>query len=473
MADRISADRLAAVRAREAERFVALRPRGIEAVQEGRATMPNGVPTAWMATLYDHPPIVVDGGRGGRFTDVDGNEYVDFNLADTSMFAGYGDPVLAQAVAERLAAGSHFLLPGVDAAAVARALGDRFGLPMWQFTLSATQANTEALRVARAVTGRDGVVMFDGKYHGHADELLGALEHDGVAPEGLGIPRDATQHVRLVQYNDLDGVERELGRGDVACVMAEAAVTNAGVILPDEGFHAGLRRLTAEAGALLELDETHTLAAGPGGLTAHWSLQPDLLVVGKSIASGIPLGAYGMRADIAAVLEPPPGASWGEQVATGGTLFANAVAMTAARVTLEQLLTDAAYEHAAALGARLADGIEAVAADHGLPWRAHRLFNRSGYTHAPALPTNAIEARATFDLDLYNAQRLYMANRGIWEAIDSAGPACGTHTTGDDVDVYLKTLDGFLSEISHQKADPSRGSRASSPPPGTSPWAAG
>jgi glutamate-1-semialdehyde 2,1-aminomutase len=300
--------------------------------------------------------------------------------------------------------------------------------------------------VARAVTGRDGVVMFDGKYHGHADELLGALEGDGVAPEGLGIPRDATQHVRLVQYNDLDGVERELGRGDVACVMAEAAVTNAGVILPDAGFHAGLRRLTAEAGALLALDETHTLAAGPGGLTARWSLQPDLLVVGKSIASGIPLGAYGMRADIAAVLEPPPSASWGEQVATGGTLFANAVAMTAARVTLEQLLTDAAYEHAAALGARLADGIEAVAADHGLRWRAHRLFNRSGYTHAPALPTNAIEARATFDLDLYNAQRLYMANRGIWEAIDSAGPACGTHTTGDDVDVYLETLDGFLGE---------------------------
>jgi glutamate-1-semialdehyde 2,1-aminomutase len=321
----ISAEGLAAMREREATRFVELRPRGMRMLEEARASMPNGVPNAWMATLYDHPPIVVREGRGDRFRDVDGNEYIDFNLADTSVFGGYGGDALARAAAERVAAGTQFLLSTQEAAAVAVELGRRFGLPAWQFTLSATQANTEALRVARAVTGHDGVLMFDGKYHGHADELLGMLDRDAVVPEGLGVPRDATKHVRLVQYNDLDAVQRELSRGDVACVLAEAAITNAGVIMPDEGFHPGLRRLTAEAGSLLVLDETHTLVAGPGGLTARWALQPDVLVLGKSIANGFPLGAYGMTEAVAGVLEPPAGASFAEQLATGGTLFGNAL----------------------------------------------------------------------------------------------------------------------------------------------------
>ncbi len=258
--------------------------------------MPSGVPMTWMANLYDHPPVVVEGGSGATFTDIDGNAYVDFNLADTSMFTGYGTPAITRAVAERVEAGPQFLLPTEDALEVATALGDRFGLPAWQFTLSATQANTEAIRVARALTGREAILMFDGKYHGQADELLGELGEDGVSPEGLGVPRDATRHVRVVQYNDLEAVERELRRGDVACVLAEAAITNAGVIMPAEGFHAGLRRLASDAGTLLIVDETHTLVAGPGGLTARWGLEPDMLVVGKSVSGGIPLGAYGMTA---------------------------------------------------------------------------------------------------------------------------------------------------------------------------------
>jgi glutamate-1-semialdehyde 2,1-aminomutase len=223
--------------------FVELRRRGMLHLERAGASMPNGVPNSWMATLHDHPPIVAERGHGGAFTDVDGNTYVDFNLADTSMFTGHGVEPAGRAVAERVAAGSQFLLPTEDALAVALELGRRFGLAAWQFTLSATQANTEAIRVARAVTGRNAVVMFDGKYHGHADELLGELDGGRVLPEGLGVPPDATRHVRLVQYNDLDAVRRELDRGDVACVLAEAAVTNTGVIQPAEGFHAALRRL--------------------------------------------------------------------------------------------------------------------------------------------------------------------------------------------------------------------------------------
>jgi glutamate-1-semialdehyde 2,1-aminomutase len=445
--DRIPHERLSALRERELERFAELRPRGMRLLERARPSMPNGVPTSWMATLYEHPPVVVDRGSGNTFSDTDGNHYLDFNLADTSMFAGYGVEAVVRAATERVAAGSQFLLPTEDGVEVALELARRFGLPSWQFTISATQANTEAIRVARAATGRSVVLMFDGKYHGHADELLGVLDAGRVAPEGLGVPVDATRHVRLVQYNDLEAVERELARGDVACVLAEAAVTNTGVIQPAEGFHAALRQLASDSGALLVIDETHTLVAGPGGLTARWGLEPDMLVMGKSIAGGIPLGAYGMTAELARVLEHRPGASYGEEVATGGTLFGNALSMAAARATLGEVLTDEGYERAAAAGHRLADGIEAVAEANGLSWRAHRLFNRSGYTHAPELPANALQARATFDCELYNLQRLHMANRGIWEAIDSAGPACGMQTTEADVDRYLEVLDGFLREL--------------------------
>jgi len=310
------------------------------------------------------------------------------------------------------------------------------------------------------LTGRDAVLMFDGKYHGHADELLAVRDKGEVVPEGRGVLRDATRHVRLVPYNDLDAVSRELARGDIACVVAEAAITNAGVILPAEGFHAGLRRLTSDAGTLLVIDETHTLVAGPGGLTARWGLQPDLLVVGKSVSGGISLGAYGMTERVAAVLDDPDAAS-GEsvatgdtlfgnalsRVATGGTLFGNALSLAAARVTLEQVLTDQGYAHAAALGGKLADGIEATAAANGFDWRAHRLYNRSGYTHGPYLPSNAADARDSFDAELFNIQRIYMANRGIWEAIDSAGPAAGIQTTAEHVDHYLEVLNDFLGEL--------------------------
>jgi glutamate-1-semialdehyde 2,1-aminomutase len=441
----ISRERLAQLRARELHRFDELRPRGRAALERGRASMPNGVPMAWMSSAYDHPPIFVDRGQGPTFVDIDGNEYIDFNLADISMFAGYGGEPLARVVAERTAAGNQFLLPTEDAAEVSEELARRFGLPFWQFTLSATLANTEAVRVARAATGRAAVVMFDGKYHGHAEELLGQLEQGRVEPEGKGLTPDATRHVRLVAYNDLDAVERELSKGDVACVLAEAAITNVGVIQPADGFHAGLRRLVTEAGAVLVVDETHTLVAGPGGLTAHWGLEPDVLVVGKSISGGVPLGAYGLKPELAALLAGPV-ASWGDAVATGGTLFGNALSLAAARVTLTEVLTDGAYPQAATAGARLADGIEAVAAAAGLEWRAHRLFNRSGYTHAPDLPANAVEARESFDLELFNLQRLYMANRGVWEAIDSAGPACGIETSEAHVDRYLELLADFLAE---------------------------
>jgi glutamate-1-semialdehyde 2,1-aminomutase len=442
----VSQRRVDDVLARETERFAELRPRGTRLLEDARRSMPLGVPMNWMSSAYEHPPVFVESGSGATFTDVDGNSYLDFNLADTSMFTGYGDEALTRAAAERVAAGSQFLLPTEDALEVSVELARRFGLPKWQYTSSATQANTEAIRVARTVTGRNDVVMFDGKYHGHADELLAESGDEGIHPLGRGIPRDATRHVRIVAYNDLEAVEAALASGDVACVMAEAAITNCGVVMPADGFHAGLRRLLSDAGSLLVLDETHTFVAGPGGLTGRWDLDPDVLVTGKSVSGGIPLGCYGMKDEVAAVLDDAS-IAWDQGVATGGTMFGNALSMAAARVTLAEVLTDDVYESATALGEKLADGIESVADAHGLEWRAHRLFNRSGYTHAPELPADAEQARASFDTGVYNLQRLYAANRGVWDAIDSAGPACGIRHTNADVERYLDVLDSFLGEV--------------------------
>jgi glutamate-1-semialdehyde 2,1-aminomutase len=200
-----SRDRLYALRGREVARFRDARPRGTRELERARSKMPNGVPMSWMSQLYTHPPIFVEAGHGATFTDIHGNVYIDFNLADTSMFTGYGVEAIIQAVAKRTKDGPQFLLPTEDAVEVATRLAERFGLPFWQFTLSATQANVEAIRTARALTGRD--------------ELLAGLKGN-VVPEGRGVLRDATRHVRLVPYNDLDAVKRELARGDVACVMA-------------------------------------------------------------------------------------------------------------------------------------------------------------------------------------------------------------------------------------------------------------
>jgi glutamate-1-semialdehyde aminotransferase len=250
---------------------------------------------------------------------------------------------VVDAVTRRIAVGGQFLLPGMDAIAVAEHLASRYALPKWQFTLSATQANTEVIRLARRATGRDVILMFDGKYHGHADATLVVLEDGRVVPEQQGVPRWVTHHARIVQFNDVDGLERALAPGDVAVVLTEPAMTNIGIILPEPAFHETLRRLTRDAGTLLAIDETHTLVAAYGGLTTELGLEPDFLTVGKSIAAGVPLGAYGMIDDIAALIAPPDehwlvGGVPVAEVALGGTLFANALSMAAGRACGVHLL---------------------------------------------------------------------------------------------------------------------------------------
>lgn len=414
--------------------------------------MPGGVPMSWMASLYAHPPIFAATGDGAWVTDVDGHRYLDMNQADMSMACGYAPPAVVEAVKARMAAGSQFLLPTEDAIEVAEELAQRWGLPCWQFTLSASTANAEVIRLARHATGRERILMFDGKYHGHIDDSLVMLVDGKVRPELAGLPSSAAARAALVPFNDLKAAEAVLAGRDIACVMVEPALTNTGVVLPAPGFLEGLREATRKSGTVLAFDETHTMVCAPGGLKSVWRLDCDAVAFGKSLGGGVAIGAYGLSRDLARHLEEPPlvpGAPMESVggVATGGTLYANALSLAAARAALRYVLTPDGYARTAALGARLADGLDAAFRDAGLPWRAQRLFCRSGFTFAPELPANAAEARRLARPDLYALLRLWMANRGVWESIAQAGPTVSFAMTGADMDFYLGRFRDFLSEL--------------------------
>jgi glutamate-1-semialdehyde aminotransferase len=350
-----------------------------------------------------------------------------------------------------VAAGNQFLLPTEDAVVVSEELARRYGVPKWQYTLSASQANTEAIRVARASTGRDRVLMFDGKYHGHFDDALVELDASGrVVPEERGLPRDVTGHTKIVPFNDVESLTRALEPRDVAIVVAEPAMTNNfGLILPQHGFHDAMRTITRETGTLLALDETHTQVVGPGGLTAMWSLSPDVVTIGKSIAGGVPFAAYGMTDEMAETLTQRKGPD-GERfdlLATGGTLFANALSMAAARATMLEILTPEAYANTQRLGAKLAEGMRAAVERASLPWHIHHLGPRSGYTFAPEPPRNAADARAVQDDLLTRLIRIWLANRGVWEAIVGAGPVAPVPAEDADVDAYLSAWSELLETL--------------------------
>jgi glutamate-1-semialdehyde 2,1-aminomutase len=435
----------------EDERFRATHPRSLALRERARASMPNGVPMSWhMSSYHDEVPWVVDG-HGARFTDVDGFTYHDFNIADMSMFCGYAPQPLVRTVSDRMARGNQFLLPNEDAILVSEELGRRFGLPKWQFTLSASQANTEAIRVARVVTGRDKVLMFDGHYLGHFDQAL--VEWDAerrVVPEERGVPAAVVDQTVLVPLNDIDALGRALERRDIALVLTEPAATNNfGLILPDPGYHGALRALTREHGTLLAIDETHTQVVGSGGLTHQWGLDPDIITCGKSIAGGVPFGAWGMTDEIAEHLRQTKGPD-GERanlVATGGTLFGNALSMAAARAVLFEILTPDAYASTQRLGERLAQGMRAAVERAGLPWHIHHLGPRAGYTFRPTPVRDADEARACADDLLTRLIRIWLANRGVWEAIVGAGPVVSIPARNEDVDAYLAAWDELLAAL--------------------------
>ena len=337
--------KLDAFRAEEVHRFREKIPRSRALYEQSRALMPNGVPCSWMASFYPGTEIFAAKGAGCRFEDVDGNSYLDMTQCDLSMVCGFGPEPIVRAVAERFRDGSHFLLPTEDAIVVCRSLAERFGMPSWQFTLSASAANAEAIRIARFSTGRDKVLIFEGKYHGHIDETLVRATPVGTAPEHHGLPKDVTDRTVVVPFNDLDAVEKALKSGTIACVLTEPVMTNLGVIHPDDGFHDSLRRLTREAGTLLIIDETHTQVATYGGFTRLWRLEPDILTLGKCVGGGVPVGVYGLSPALKALVEANTGPEGGNEMtlALGGTTYGNALNLAAARAALEHVLTEKAY----------------------------------------------------------------------------------------------------------------------------------
>jgi len=432
--------RIGELHAREVARFQEARPRSRAMVARAREHMPNGTPMAWMA--YDDDQLVyIDHGQGPGFTDVDGFGYLDFNASDMAMFCGHANPAIVAAVRAQAARSTQFLLPTEASVAVAEELARRYPVGQWQFTLSATQANTEAIRLARAATGREVIVLFQGHYHGHFEEGLVDLDGEQVAAVERGLSKGVTGRVRIAQFNDAGTVAAALEPGDVALVLTEPAMTNnIHLLAPEPGWHAELRDLTRRHGTLLGLDETHTNVVGPGGATGMWHLDPDILTIGKAVAGGLPMGAYGVTTELAEHLDVA------RNVATGGTLFGNPLSAAAARAALTEVLVPGAYAHTSALGGELADGIEAAIGAAGLPWTVIRLGPRSGQWYGPR-PRTGAEAYALTDGLLTRLIRVWLANRGIWEALPGAGPTVPVPATSADVARYLDAYAELLAEL--------------------------
>jgi glutamate-1-semialdehyde aminotransferase len=433
---------------RELTAFKQTHPRSAELSRRAGRHLPAGVPMSWMANFYEHPTIYVQSGAGAWFTDIDGNRYLDMNLADSSSFCGFAPAPVVEAVTRRLAAGTQFLLADEDSVRVAELLAERFGLEMWQLTLSTSQANTEAIRLARVATGREKVVVFDGKYHGMLDETLVMTLNGGSVPEYAGVAPRACRDTVVVTFGDQPGVEQALASREVACVLTEPALTNDGIVLPPPGFHAALRDACTRTGTVLIIDEAHTFQSGPGGLTRAWNLAPDIVTLGKSLGGGVPVGAYGMSAAIADLLRPshPLGEltepDTAGEMATGGTLAGNALQTAACRAVLEHVLTDDAYQRTLRLGKRLAEGIESSLRQVGLPWDVTRLPARAAYR-----PRGGASDGDASWFALSAVTRIWLANRGVWEAIRWAGPAVSVAMSDDDIDSYLGCFEALVREL--------------------------
>jgi glutamate-1-semialdehyde 2,1-aminomutase len=432
--------RIARLHARELGRFRQARPRSLAMIARAREHMPNGTPMAWMASDNDQP-VYIDHGQGPSFTDIDGFAYLDFNASDMAMFCGHANPAIVAAVQAQVARSTQFLLPTAASVEVAEELTRRYPAPQWQFTLSATQANTEAIRLARAVTGREVIVLFQGHYHGHFEEGLVDLAGGHAAAVQRGLSKSVTGRARIAQFNDPGTLRAALEPGDVALVLTEPAMTNGiHLLLPEPGWHEALRALTRQHGTLLGLDETHTHVVGPGGATAMWHLDPDVVTIGKAVAGGLPMGAYGVSAELGEHLDAA------RNVATGGTLFGNPLSAAAAKAALTEVLVPGAYRHTTELGSGLADGIEQAIGAAGLPWTAIRFGPRSGQWYGP-MPRTGAEAYALTDGQLTRLVRVWLANRGVWEALPGAGPTVPVPATRADVDRYVSAYGELLAEL--------------------------
>jgi glutamate-1-semialdehyde 2,1-aminomutase len=435
---------------RELERFEREHLRSRELAERAHESLLCGVPMPWMVRWPGGFPVFAAEAEGARFRDVDGHEYVDFCLGDTAAMTGHSPGPTVRAVGQQAARGITLMLPSEDALWVGAELSRRFGMARWQFALSATDANRFAIRLARELTRRAKILVFNWCYHGSVDETFATLAGPSVvARDGnVGPPVALAETTRVVEWNDVEALERELAHGDVACVLTEPALTNVGIVLPQPEFHEALRSATRAAGTLLIIDETHTICAGTGGYTAAHGLDPDLITIGKPIAGGIPAAAYGFSDEVADRLEAMlPSDERADVGGIGGTVAANVLSLAAMRATLAEVLTDAAFERMIGLGERFESGVADVIERHGLPWHVTRLGCRVEYLFRPKRPRNGSEAAAGGNALLDRLIHLYALNRGILLTPFHNMALMSPATSEGDVDMHTAVFDEAAREL--------------------------
>ncbi len=441
--------RLAASLEREKELFRDSHRRSEELHAEAGGSLIGGVPMPWMTRWPGPFPIFANRAEGGRLFDVDGNQYVDFALGDTGAMVGHAPRFLRDTIASQAGIAVTTMLPSEDATWVAGELRRRFGLPRWQFALTATDANRFALRLARHLTGRSKILVFDWCYHGTVDETLATLDAaGGVVPRAgnIGPSVDPSVTTAVVQFNDVEALEGALQGGEIAAVLTEPALTNIGIVLPDPGFHQALRALTRRHGTLLIIDETHTMCAGPGGYTRAFGLEPDMVTVGKAIAGGIPAAAYGAAEPWATELDRLMRDELIDVSGLGGTLAANAFATAAMRATLSNSLRDEEFAISFDLAKRWADGVAEVIAARTLPWSVQNLGSRSEYWFCPA-PRNGAAAAAATNPSLEAYFHLYALNRGVLLTPFHNMALLSPHHTVDDVSLHSEIFAATVASL--------------------------
>ncbi|HEY8796387.1 MAG TPA: transaminase [Candidatus Dormibacteraeota bacterium] len=447
----IDRSRLSHLLERERAAFKDRNPRSFAAYNGARHLL-GRVPMTWMNKAAGGFPLYAAKAHGARVEDLDGHMLVDFCLGDTGAMAGHSPKPMVDAVLEQIAGrgGVTTMMPTTDADWVATELARRFGLPFWSFSLTATDANRWAIRLARAITGRPKVLFNSYCYHGTVDESLIVVGADGhgTSREGnVGAPSDVTTTSRVAEYNDLEGLERELAHNDVAAMLMEPALTNMGIVLPRDGYLAEVRTLTKKYGTLLINDETHTFSAGPGGATRAWGLAPDMLTIGKAIAGGIPVGAYGMSEELAHHLASRADLDMVDVGGVGGTLAGNPVSITAARATLEHVLTDKAFETMISLSTLFTAGVQQAIDTYELPWSVSQLGARTEYRFTSPPPANGTESHAATDGELEDYLHVFLANRGILMTPFHNMALMSPATSKEDVDKHHEVFSEAVGEL--------------------------
>lgn len=445
----VDLDRLKALMQREEARFVVDHPKSAALCKRAKRSMPGGVPMHWMVKWAGAFPIFVESAAGAHFTDVDGRDYVDLCLGDTGAMTGHSPAATAEAIVRQVERGITFMLPTEDSLWVAEELTRRFGLPYWQFALTATDANRFSIRLARAITQRKLVLVFNGCYHGTVDETFISLVDGHAVPRqgNIGPPVHPAETTRVVEFNDVAALKAALSDAAVACVLAEPVMTNVGIVHPEPGYHEALREITKQHGTLLLIDETHTLCAGPGGYTRAHGLEPDFLVVGKTIAGGIPAATYGFTREVGERVGAHIHKEDCDTGGIGGTLAGNALSLAAMRATLEHVLTDEAFAHMVPLAERFETGVNEAIDRHELSWHVTRLGCRAEYLFQPSPARNGGEALANMDPELDRLMHLYCLNRGILMTPFHNMALISPATTDADVDLHTHVFGEAVAEL--------------------------